>query len=464
MLDKNLKVPLIIVNFFCFISLLKYNKINYMRCVMKKIILSLAIVISCVGSCYAAQGYVFTSADTKPVSTHSESLQLKNIPYSSYLRYYNINPEKIDAQYVNLSGNEENKFLKTLSKQEKEDYKYVKKIQKLINNGDWNKVFEKYPNYLPAYLQYYDYNYQNGNYREAIRILTKIRSLDNQGRVVRKDLADYSFGMLYFASAQYTQALNYFKMYENSGDDFAISYIANCYYALGNYTATIEYCKKLSNLLYQDKELMFLAYYNIKNYTEANKLALELLKEEYNFVNLMRIQETSSKDEVKLSYSYKARSVAQNEEILVANRVIADLEQAKLDKSAAKLTQFVKIPKWSEFEKQLPANVSAQERTIKQDEFFKNANFYITKYSGQQLTNAFSSLNQDYTNYVQDKKNEYYQQQQLEAQKALIIEQQRNNILQQEMIREQQIRNYLERQYFYMSRPYYYYRPRYYMW
>lgn len=432
---------------------------------MKKIILALAIIVSCVNSCYAAQGYVFTSADAKPVSGYSESLQLKNIPYGSYLKYYNLNSEKIDAEYVMLSGSEESNFLKKLSKEEKEDYKYVKKIQKLIKNGDWNKVFEKYPNFLPAYLQYYDFNYKNGNYREAIRILTKIRSLDGKGQIVKTDLVNYSFGILYFASAQYTQALNYFKMYENSGDDFAISYIANCYFALGNYSAAIEYCKKLNNLLYQDKELMYLAYFNIQKFSEANKLALELLNEEYNFVNLMRVQETSSKDEVKLSYAYKARSVAQDDEVLEVNRVIADLEQAKLEKSAAKLTQFVKISKWSDFEKQLPKNVSAQERTIKQDEFFKNANFYITKYSGQQLTNAFNSLNQDYTNYVQDKKNEYYQQQQLEAQKALIIEQQRNNMLQQEMIREQQIRNYMERQYFYMSRPYYYpYRHRYYMW
>ena len=432
---------------------------------MKKIILGLAIIVFCANNCYAEQGYVFTSADAKPVSGYSESLQLKNIPYGSYLKYYNLNSEKIDAEYVMLSGSEESNFLKKLSKEEKEDYKYVKKFQKHIKNGDWNKVFEKYPNFLPAYLQYYDFNYKNGNYREAIRVLTKIRSLDGKGQIVKTDLVNYSFGILYFASAQYTQALNYFKMYENSGDDFAISYIANCYFALGNYSATIEYCKKLNNLLYQDKELMYLAYFNIQKFTEANKLALELLNEEYNFVNLMRIQETSSKDEVKLSYSYKARSVAQDDEVLEVNRVIADLEQAKLEKSATKLTQFVKIPKWSDFEKQLPKNVSAQERTIKQDEFFKNANFYITKYSGQQLTNAFNSLNQDYTNYVQDKKNEYYQQQQLEAQKALIIEQQRNNMLQQEMIREQQIRNYMERQYFYMSRPYYYpYRHRYYMW
>lgn len=433
---------------------------------MKKIILSLAVLISCVSYAYGAQGYVFTPENTKQVSVYTQSLQLKNIPYASYLKYYNLNPEKIDADFIKLSGTEESNFLKTLTKDEKEDYKYVKKIQKLIDKGEWNKVFEKYPNFLPAYLQYYDMNYQKGNYPEAIRILTKIRKLDMQGQIVNKDLVNYSFGILYFASGQYTHALNYFIMYENSGDNFAISYIAHCYFALGNFSKTIEYCKKITPLEYQDKELLYLAYFNLQNNAEASKLAQELLKENYNYENLMRVQQTISNDETRLQYAYKARTVAQDDkQITKANEIIGKIEQAKLEKSASKVTGFVKIPRWEEFKKQLPVNVSAAEVTQKQDEFFKTANLYLTKYSGQQLTNAFNSLNQDYTNYVQDKKNQYYQEEQLKAQQALIIEQQRNNMLQQEMIREQQIRNYLERQHFYyMSRPYYYYRPRYYMW
>ncbi len=433
---------------------------------MKKIILSLAVLISCVSYAYGAQGYVFTPENTKQVSVYTQSLQLKNIPYASYLKYYNLNPEKIDADFIKLSGTEESNFLKTLTKDEKEDYKYVKKIQKLIDKGEWNKVFEKYPNFLPAYLQYYDMNYQKGNYPEAIRILTKIHKLDMQGQIINKDLVNYSFGILYFASGQYTHALNYFIMYENSGDNFAISYIAHCYFALGNYSKTVEYCKKMTPLEYQDKELLYLAYFNLQNNAEASKLAQELLKENYNYENLMRVQQTISNDETRLQYAYKARTVAQDDkQITKANEIIGKIEQAKLEKSASKVTGFVKIPRWEEFKKQLPVNVSAAEVTQKQDEFFKTANLYLTKYSGQQLTNAFNSLNQDYTNYVQDKKNQYYQEEQLKAQQALIIEQQRNNMLQQEMIREQQIRNYLERQHFYyMSRPYYYYRPRYYMW
>ena len=306
-------------------------------------------------------------------------------------------------------------------------------------------------------------NYQKENYPEAIRILTKIRKLDMQGQIINKDLVNYSFGILYFASGQYTQALNYFMMYENSNDNFAISYIAHCYFALGNYSKTIEYCKKISPLEYQDKELLYLAYFNLQNNFEANKLALELLKENYNYENLMRVQQTISNNETRLQYAYKARTVARDDkQITKANEVIGKIEQAKLEKLASKVTGFVKIPKWEEFRKQLPVNVSAAEISQKQDEFFKTANLYLSKYNGQQLTNAFNSLNQDCTNYVQYKKNQYYQEEQLKAQQALIIEQQRNNMLQQEMIREQQIRNFLERQHFYyMSRPYYYMRSRY---
>ncbi len=208
---------------------------------------------------------------------------------------------------------------------------------------------------------------------------------------------------------------------------------------------------------------MYLAYFNIQNNFEANKLAQELLKENYNFENLMRIQQTVNSSETRLAYAYKARTVAQDDnQIMEANAVIADIEQAKLDKAVSKLSSFVKISKWVDIEKEIPATISAAEVTQKQDEFFNTANLYLKKYSGQQLTNAFNSLNDDFNNYVQDKKNEYYQQQQLEAQKALVIEQQRNNMLQQEMINEQRIRNYLERQHFYyMSRPYYVH-PRFY--
>ena len=424
---------------------------------MKKILLGLVICIICSSSVFAAEGYVFTAADAQKTPVYSQSLQVKNMPYGQYLKYYNLHPGKIDADFIVLSKDEEKKFLKTLSKTEKENYEYVKKVQKLIQKRDWNKVFQKYPNYFPAYLQYFDMCYSQGHYAEAIRILNKIKDMDRSAQVFDSQLINYTFGFLYFSTNQFTSALNYFKMYEDTNDDFIIYSIANCYYALGKYKTAISYSMKLKELQYQDKELLYSSYFELKDYVQANKYALQLLDENYSFDNLMKVQATSAYDNTKLNYAYKAREIAQSDEqIIYANQAIAPLEQKKLDNATSKMSQFVKIPKWADYQKQIPQNVSVKEISEKQDEFFKTSNQYLKKYQGQQLTNAFSSLSQEYNNYVQDKKNEYYQQQQLEAQKAILIEQQRNNAIQQQ-------RNYIEAQrMYYLTRPYY--SPRYYGW
>jgi len=430
---------------------------------MKKILLSAAVFYLGINLCaYGAQGYVFTAADKQPVQPrYTQSVQISSLPYGNYLKFYNINTEKIGAQYINLSKSEETTFLKTLTKEEKEDYKYAKKIQKFISEGDWNKVFTKYPNYLPAYLQYYDMKYQKADYAEALRTLQRIKNLDRNSQIFGSELINKSFGLLYFVTGQYTQALNYFKMYENSDDNFTIISLANCYYAMGQYQKAIDFAKRLPEPQYQDIELIFGAYYKLKNYPEANKYAQQLLKQNYSFQNLMRVQETTSDEAAKLSYCYKARNSAQNDtELYDVNQVIAQIEQKKLEKNAQKVTGFVKIPKWQEFEAQIPENVPEQEVSLKQDEFFKTANTYLTKYKGQELTNAFNSLNQEMNTYVQNKRTDYYKAQQIEAQKALVLEQRRNNMLQQQIIKEQQIRNYLERQNFYFyTAPYYYWHP-----
>ncbi len=425
---------------------------------MKKILLSLAVCLFLANSVsFAAEGFVFTAEDMQKTPVFSQSLQVANLPYGEYLKYYNLRHDKIDADFVVLSKDEEKKFVKSLSKSEKENYEYAKKVQKIVQKRDWNKVFEKYPNYFPVYLQYFDDCYARGHYAEALRILYKIKAMDKNGQVFDVRFVNYTLGTLHFSINQFSQALNYFKMYESSGDDLIISSIANCYYGIKNYTSAIKYAKQLKELQYPDKELLYASHLALKEYSEANKYALELLNENYCFDNLMRVQATSSYDNTKLSYAYKARDIAQDDaQIMMANDVIANLEQKKLDAAGAKLNQFVKIPKWVEYVKQMPQSVTVKEVTEKQDEFFKTANKYLKQYQGQNLTNAFNSLSQEYNTYVQNKKNEYYQAQQLEAQKALLLEQQRSNALQQQ-------RNYIEAQrMYYLTRPYY--SPRYYGW
>lgn len=433
-----------------------------MRCVMKKILIISALVLASVWSCaYAAEGYVFTANDKI-----NSSMQINtNAPSYDYLKFYDIDSEMISAKMKVFDNDKEKDFIKTLSKDDRENYKYAKKVEKLVQKGRWDEIYSKYPNYLPAYLEYYDKCISSNNYQEALNVLEKIQRIDRYNMVISADILNYAYGMLYYNTYQYSNALRFFKIFEYTKDDGIYSSIGNCYFYLNNYQTAISYYKKIKNPTYEDLEYLFSAYLKLGNTLEANKSAQNLLKENYSYKNLMRVEATTNDETAKLSYAYKARSLASTaEEIARANVEISALEQKKLDTKVAKLTQFIKVPKWSEYEKQIPQNVLVKEISDKQDEFFKTANTYLSKYSGPQLTNAFKSLNDDFTTYVSQKKTEYYQEKQIQAQKELVLEQQRNNMLQQQLIEEQRMHNYLERQnFYYMTRPYYYYRsPRFY--
>ena len=84
---------------------------------MKKILSTLAVCILLTNNVvFASEGYVFTAADAQKAPVYSQSLQRTNLLYGEYLKYYNVNPSKIDADFIVLSKDEEKKFLKTLSK------------------------------------------------------------------------------------------------------------------------------------------------------------------------------------------------------------------------------------------------------------------------------------------------------------------------------------------------------------
>lgn len=424
---------------------------------MKKILACFCLVVMfSVNSAYAE---IFTASNSVYSSEYGINIQ-KNILKDPYLRFYQVDSKNIKAGFNILSNKEEKEFLKTLTKDEKKDYKQVKKIQKLILGNEWDEVFSKYPDYFPAYIQYYDYWHVKNNYQKALPLLEKINKMNVKYQVIEQKALDYNLAVLYFYNAQYSKALSYFKKLDVSSDESIISAIADCYYYTGNYNAAIEYLKKLKTLDYHNKEILFGCYYSTNNLAVANKYAKELLNEVYNYSNLLKVVLTTSNPSSKLSYAYQARNlVAEDNKILEINSIISKLEQDKLNQRVKGLAQFVKVPSWNSILKQIPTTVEPVEISAKQDEFFKEANSYLDRYKGNQLTNAFNSLNQDLTNYIQLKQNEFYQQKQLEAQNKLIEEQKRNNALQQQLIYEQQVRNN-----YYMSIPFYFSRGYYGWW
>lgn len=421
---------------------------------MKKFFIGL--IVFCSISVSASAVVVNSQNSQTPVQ------QLNILPFNQYLEFYSIDKNNINMYFIALPDEQDRKFIKTLNDTEKENYKYVKKVQKLISKGNWGEVLYKYPNYFPAYVQYYNYCMSKKNYREALRMLVQIQNMDKYGQVFKQDIVNYAFGTLYYNTGNFTKALEYFKAYENIGTDCIYSSIANCYFYLGQYQKAIDYKKKMKTPAYIDKELIYDAYVKLNDTKSANELAKELLKEKYGYTNLLRLVNTSLTEDQKIVYAYTARNTASTDsQISEINNIIANLEQARIDSKISKLTQFVKVPKWSDLKKQFPPNVTQNEITLKQDEYFSLANKYLEKYSGQNLTNAFNSLNQDFVNYIQTKKNEYYKEQELQAQAQMLLEQQRqNNYVRQQIIRQQRLRYYMvmDRMY-YMGNPSYYMSP-----
>lgn len=426
---------------------------------MKKIILLLVIILFTGNvQVFADQApFVFTAVD----SVYRPPLTLQGLAFNFPYNLYNYDSKNLTASYLQLDKKEEKLYLKNLSDSEKDTYKKIKKSQEYIKKNKWVKADEKVPNFIPIKLQFFDYTLKQGDISGALRTLLEIKNLNAKTPIIDNADIDYNLGVLFFATRQYGQALNYLKPFENTGDEGTVRSIAECYYNLNSYQQAINSLKKINNLIYSDKELFFLSYYKLKNSNEANKFALQLVLESPNFVNYMRVVNTTNNQDVKLKNLYKARGIAQqNEEILKANKEIAQIEQELLTKKVNSIssTQFVKVPNWSEVLAQIPQGIEPSKLVLEQDKFFKNANLYVSKYKGQQLTNAFNSLSQDCNNFVQNVKNEFYQMQQLEAQNALVIEQQRQNQLQQQMIYEQRRQNAIQhQQLYYMRHRYLYY-------
>ena len=181
---------------------------------MKKILVCLTVLACCSTPVVLAE--TFPAVSEVP----NENVQItKNVSNDPYFRFYNVDSQNISVSYNNLSRDEEKALLKNLSSYEKDNYKYVKKVQKLISQNRWNEVFYKYPNFYPAYIQYYDYYHSKNDYQKALPILVKISNLNKYNNVLDNSSIDYNLGVLYLYNSQYSQALNYLKKFEYKQDE-----------------------------------------------------------------------------------------------------------------------------------------------------------------------------------------------------------------------------------------------------
>ena len=411
---------------------------------MKKF--SVLLLISILGIFTAVQNpsdaIVISANNVQNTKTYTKSM-----PYYNYLKFYTIENGRVQIHFNKMNDEVEKNFVRNLTKEEKQDYKYTKKVQQLIDKGAWGEVLYKYPNFYPALVQYYNNCIEKELYEEALRTMDKIRMADRNYQIFSKNTINDDLGRLYMKNNQYQKALDVYKLYENTGDEKIYSSMAKCYYGIGDYQNAINYIGRIRNRRYEDNELLYTIYSEKNDLPNAHRIAIALNNQKYNFENLMRIQKTSQNDTDRLKYAYQARNTTMNEgDIAIVNEIIADLEQKKIDKQLSKLKIFVKAPKWEYFRNQLPENITAAELCQKQDEFFRTANQYLVKYDGQQLTNAFYSLNQDYMNYVLAKQEQYYREKQQEAEQIMLEMQAQQQYINEQLIQQQRMQNYVRMQ------------------
>ena len=408
---------------------------------MKKFsVLFLVIILLIFGIFSNSASAIIISAD----NVNSYTGNYNTMPYGNYLKFYTIDDKRVNLSFKRISDENEKIFIKNLSKEEKQDYKYAKKIQQMIDRGAWGEVLYKYPTYYPALVQYYNNCIEKNLYEEALRTMDKIRMADRNNQIFPKNTINNELGNLYIKNKEYQKALDVFRLYENKADDNIYSSIAICYYGLGNYQSALNYLAKIRNKKYSDNELIYTIYKEKNDIVNAHKAAMVLCNQKYNFENLMRVQRTSQNDSDRLKYAYQARNTTMNDaDIEMVNNIISDFEQQNLEKQLLKLKNSIQVPKWNYYKNQLPENISSAELCQKQDEFFRRANDYIAKYNGIQLTNAFYSLNQDYMNYVLTKKDQYYKEQQAQAQQLMQEMQAQQEYINQQLIQQQQMQNYM---------------------
>jgi len=375
--------------------------------------------------------------------------------FANDIRYYTVSK---DTWTFNKLTKDEYKNLKPVDKQK---YKKILKANNYLNKGvnlsgtaKAEKFLLKAIKYDPDLIPAYDYlawhYFDNKNYNNAIYYALQIENSNNIG--VYKLL-----GYSYYYTNDYSKSYEYLKKYlannptDNISKTDAYMFLAADLRAMSENLQknifdplteqqkkylfeAIQYANKVSDIepyKYYATDIKYISYLRLKNYKEALKQANILLKMKENAVNYMRIATCTSNIDTKIKNYYLARKCAENsEEMFIANDLIIQYEQEKIDNAITKLKIYVKKPMWTEIYKEASQYATEQVLIDKQDKFFSQSNYCMKNYTGQNLANCFKELNQEQDKLLVQLKDDQFKRQQLLQQQLLIQQQQYANKLQ----------------------------------
>ena len=414
---------------------------------MKKILIKLSIVVLCFCFVYkACDAAIYGKSGFVPVQA------------PSYIQFYDIDTTALTAKYNPLSYEKE----KSLTGALKDTYKKVKKIEKHISEGNYEKAVKEDSNFLPTHIKYLNYYLSKNNFHSAMNEMINIKRLNSIDRILDDNIVSYKLGMLYYLNKNYSAALSYLSNFtdaHNPSEENLWFALGDIYFNLNNYEASSDFAKRIpSNSInyLPAQEILYNDYYAMNNISEANNCAKILVQREPAAKNYARLAETMQNDNNnKLNSYYQARNMALDENDLTtlarADAGIAILEQEKIDNATKNLTGFVEKPDWQKISNQISAITEPLELSNRQANFFKSTNYCIQKFNNQDLIKCFEYINKEEAKISNEKLTQY--QQEYEAQQR-----------EYDLMRRQQ--EFLERTYYnrlymdefyYMRQPYNYF-------
>lgn len=376
----------------------------------------------------------------------------------NYVQFYDIDTTEFSARFKPISAEKE----KALSGTIKESYKKIKKIEKYINERNFEKAVSVDANFLPAHVKYLNYCIDKSNYHCALNEIITLKRINSVDRVLDDDVISYKLGMLYYVNKNYQAALTYLSNFADNKDqsDENLWYVlGDVYLNLKNYEASIDFAKRIPstsvNYLSAQK-VLYSDYIATNNISAANACARVLVQREPVSANYFKLADsTRGNDNEQLAIYYRARKLALDENdftsLAAADGGIALLEQARIDNAVKTLKGFVVKPDWQKILSEVGAITDPMELSNRQANFFKSTNYCIQNFSDRDLIKCFEHVNSEEEKASNEK---------LEQYKRAYEEQQREY----EMMRRQQEflqRTYYNRMYmdefYYMRQPYNYF-------
>lgn len=312
---------------------------------------------------------------------------------ADYRTYYEFE-SNLDVKFIPYKGE--------LNKELKKEYKKIQKNEKYIKQGKYEKAEKLMPDYIPNLARFINVYTLNKDYPKALSYAQKLLELD-ENNLFPKSAKEYRLGVLYSMNGDYINSNKYLMPYINT-NSMARFQVAQNYYYMQDLKTAEAYASKIKQTdgaFFPAQELLYNIYSILKNPQKAYTSARNLVRlDPGNPQNYMRVAYSTSNDAEKLRYYYRAKQIYYSQEltgmIASVNKLIAPLEQKKIDNAYKKITSYCKKPDWFKIkaknEKLLQNDYDYWDK--RQNEFFETANDCISRYTGSNLAACFKDLNE----------------------------------------------------------------------